>query len=72
MALAGDRSGGCRCGTSRVARGERQSDDVEASLERELKKIMVLMKINHNGNGRNGATHASVKMTKKKALIRVK
>jgi hypothetical protein len=40
---------------SRVARGERQSDDIEASLERELKRIMSLMKNGHNGAGRNGA-----------------
>jgi hypothetical protein len=53
---------------SRVARGERQSDDIEASLERELKRIMAMMKTNHNGNGRNGAAHAVSKQTKKKAL----
>jgi hypothetical protein len=53
---------------SRVARGERQSDDIEASLERELKRIMALMKTNHNGNGRNGATRAVPKRTRKKAL----
>ena len=29
---------------SRVARGERRSDDIEASLERELKRIMALVK----------------------------
>ena len=37
---------------SRVARGERQSDRVEASLERELRKIMTLANSNHNGVGR--------------------
>jgi hypothetical protein len=39
---------------SRVARGERQSDDIEASLERELKRIMAMMKTSRNGNGRDG------------------
>jgi len=39
---------------SRVARGERQSEEIEASLERELRRIMALMKTNHNGAGRNG------------------
>jgi hypothetical protein len=38
---------------SRVARGERQSDVIEASLERELKRIMSLVGSNHNGTGRN-------------------
>jgi hypothetical protein len=38
---------------SRVARGERQSDVIEASLERELKRIMSFVGNNHNGAGRN-------------------
>jgi hypothetical protein len=53
---------------SRVARGERQSDDIEASLERELKRIMAMMKTKHNGHGRNGATRAVSRKTKKKSL----
>jgi hypothetical protein len=58
---------------SRVARGERQSDDIEASLERELKRIMSLMKANHNGHGRNGASRSGTRTkTKKKARILVK
>ena len=57
---------------SRVARGERQSDDIEASLERELKRIMALVKTNHNGNHRNGATHARSTKTKNKVLSRTK
>jgi len=61
---------------SRVARGERQSDEIESSLERELKRIMAMMKTNHNGNGngnaRNGASHASAKKAKKKAVSRAK
>jgi hypothetical protein len=36
---------------SRVARGERQSDVIEASLERELKRILSMVGANHNGNG---------------------
>lgn len=40
---------------SRVARGERQSDAIEASLERELKRIMNLVGRNHNGAGRHAA-----------------
>lgn len=38
---------------SRVARGERQSDAIEASLERELKRIMSLVIRNHNGARRH-------------------
>ena len=41
---------------SRVARGERQSETIEAGLEREMKRIMALAKTNHNGN-HNGANH---------------
>jgi hypothetical protein len=53
---------------SRVARGERQSDDIEASLERELKRIMALMKTGRNGASRNGATRKGAKTkTKKKS-----
>jgi hypothetical protein len=40
---------------SRVARGERRSDVIEASLEKELKRIMVLIGSNHNGASRNGS-----------------
>lgn len=39
---------------SRVARGERQSPKIDASLERELKRIMSLMRTNHNGASHNG------------------
>ena len=42
---------------SRVARGERQSDAIEASLERELKRIMKLVSRNHSGH--KGAGRAS-------------
>jgi len=37
---------------SRVARGERQSEVIEASLERELKRILSMVGANHNGAGR--------------------
>jgi hypothetical protein len=61
---------------SRVARGERQSQEIEASLERELKRIMSLMKTNrnganHNGAGRNGGSRAKAKSkTKARSLVR--
>jgi hypothetical protein len=63
---------------SRVARGERQSDQVDASLERELKRVMAMMTTNHNGASRNGASRngatpaRSNAKTKKKAVGRVK
>src|SRR6266478_9515774 len=50
---------------SRVARGERQSDDIEASLERELKRIMALMKTGRNGASRNGETRKGSKIKNK-------
>ena len=51
---------------SRVARGERQSDKIEASLERELRRIMALMKTTRNGSGRNGSTRAASKARTRK------
>jgi hypothetical protein len=42
---------------SRVARGERQSETIEAGLEREMERIMALAKTNHNGANHNGANH---------------
>jgi hypothetical protein len=53
---------------SRVARGERQSDEIEASLERELKRIMALVKTSHNGTGRH-TKKPSGRKTKKKRLV---
>ena len=53
---------------SRVARGERQSDVIEGSLERELKRIMAMVSTNHNGSGRNHAKR-SVAKTKKKRVM---
>jgi hypothetical protein len=40
---------------SRVARGERQSEAIEAALEREMRQIMKMMKSNHDGAGRYAA-----------------
>ena len=55
---------------SRVARGERQSDQIEASLERELRRIMSLVssnhKSNHNGTGTHSAKRSGVKAKKKR------
>ena len=46
---------------SRVARGERKSEAVEAALERETRKIISQIaskaKVNHNGSGRGSAHH---------------
>ncbi len=53
---------------SRVARGERQSDVIEASLERELKRIMSLVGANHNGAGRNHAKRSRAKGKKKRVM----
>jgi hypothetical protein len=49
---------------SRVARGERQSDVIEASLERELKRIMTMVGANHNGRERHHAKRSRVKAKK--------
>jgi hypothetical protein len=40
---------------SRVARGERQSEPIEAALEREMNRILALVGTNHNGANHNGA-----------------
>jgi hypothetical protein len=53
---------------SRVARGERQSDVIEASLERELKRIMNLVGNNHNGAGRNHSKRSRSKGKKKRVM----
>jgi hypothetical protein len=42
---------------SRVARGERQSEAIEAALEREMRQIMKMVKTNHNGSSRHSASH---------------
>jgi hypothetical protein len=53
---------------SRVARGERQSDVIEASLEKELRRIMALVSTNHNGNDRRSAKRARSKAKKPRAM----
>lgn len=53
---------------SRVARGERQSDAIEASLERELKRIMTLVSRNHGGAGRR-ASKSTRPGARKKAKV---
>jgi hypothetical protein len=50
---------------SRVARGERQSETVEAALEREMKRIIRMIGINHNGANHNGSKKSSKKPQKK-------
>jgi hypothetical protein len=42
---------------SRVARGERQSEEIEQALEREMKRIFSHAKLSHNGVGHNGVGH---------------
>ena len=53
---------------SRVARGERQSDVIEASLERELKRIMAMVSTNHNGAGRHHAKRSRMKAKKTRVM----
>jgi hypothetical protein len=50
---------------SRVARGERQSDAIEASLERELRRIMSLVRTRRDGAGMRAAKSANVRSRKK-------
>jgi hypothetical protein len=51
---------------SRVARGERQSDVIEASLERELRRILSMVGANPNGIGRAPAKRSRNGAKKKK------
>ena len=51
---------------SRVARGERRSDAIEASLERELRRIMAMVKSNRGGAGGHSAKRSRAKAKKKK------
>ena len=46
---------------SRVARGERQSEAIEAALEREMKRIMRLAGNNHNSANHNSSNHSGAK-----------
>lgn len=56
---------------SRVARGERRSDEIETSLERELRRIMAMVRTNHDGAGRDGHKRVSTKRKSKKKAIRI-
>jgi hypothetical protein len=51
---------------SRVARGERQSHEIEASLERELRRIMAQVRSNTNGSGRRAGKRSRAKSRKKR------
>ncbi|HTC64917.1 MAG TPA: hypothetical protein VK709_18900 [Candidatus Saccharimonadales bacterium] len=53
---------------SRVARGERQSDEIELSLERELRRIMSLVSTNNNGTKRHSAKRSRTATKKKKKV----
>ena len=57
---------------SRVARGERQSDSIEASLEKELRRIMSLVRTNHNGANHNGTGHRAASSSKKNGKVKRK
>jgi len=51
---------------SRVARGERQSHAIEASLERELRRIMSLVRMNHQRAAGHSGRRARAKARTKK------
>ncbi len=51
---------------SRVARGERQSEAIEASLERELRRILAMVKLGREGAGQRSAKRTQAKSKKKK------
>ncbi len=53
---------------SRVARGERQSDEIEMSLERELRRIMSLVSMNHNGTKHHPSKRSRTTTKKKKKV----
>ena len=53
---------------SRVARGERQSDEIELSLERELRRIMSMVSTSHNGAKRHSAKRSRTVVKKKKKV----
>jgi hypothetical protein len=56
---------------SRVARGERRSGEIEESLERELKRIMALVRTNRNGTGRNSVKRTTAKRKSNKKPVRI-
>jgi hypothetical protein len=53
---------------SRVARGERQSETVEAALEREMKRIIRMVATNHNGANHNGKKKKSLNKPKRQTV----
>jgi hypothetical protein len=54
---------------SRVARGERQSETIEAALEREMSRILALVGTNHNGANHNGAKKKQTAKKKSKKVL---
>jgi hypothetical protein len=54
---------------SRVARGERQSETIEAALEREMSRILALVGTNHNGANHNGAKKKQTTNKKSKKVL---
>ena len=54
---------------SRVARGERQSEEIEFSLERELRRIMSLVSVDHNGT-KNRSRRARLPLKKKRKVAK--
>jgi hypothetical protein len=53
---------------SRVARGERRSNEIEVSLERELRRIMSMVSLNHNGRKHHSAKRPRMAPKKKKRV----
>ncbi|HET6141968.1 MAG TPA: hypothetical protein VFE02_00565 [Candidatus Acidoferrales bacterium] len=51
---------------SRVARGERQSEEIEMSLEKELRRIMSMVGTNHNGHKQHSEKRVKLAPKKKK------
>ena len=51
---------------SRVARGERQSEEVEKALEKELRRIMSAVRVNRNGPSRHLGKPVKVSPKKKR------
>ena len=54
---------------SRVARGERQSETIEAALEREMSRILALVGTNHNGANHNGAKKKQTAKKRNKKVL---
>jgi hypothetical protein len=54
---------------SRVARGERQSETIEAALEREMSRILAVVRTNHNGANHNGAKKKQTAKKRNKKVL---